>query len=299
MTKLTLGPLLYGWPADKRRGFFAQIADDAPVDTVHLGEVVCAKRLPFIDPLLPDLFERLERGGKEVVLSTLALVMSEEDREIGRAMCDAESDGWLVEANDLSAVHQLTGRDFAVGPLINTYDEGTVQYLATLGATRICLPPELSLSTITKIAGTQLAEIELQIFGRLQLAISARCPHARSYKLRKDGCQFICGEDLDGLDVDTLDRQDFLAVNGLQTQSHAYAEYSDEVEALLSAGVERYRLSPQDCDMISVANAYRALLESKIDPAECQAQLKLAAPNPTFSNGFLHGVAGVEHAAAS
>ncbi len=299
MTKLTLGPLAYNWPADKRRDFYARIADEAPVDTVHLGEVVCAKRLPFIDPLLPDLIERLERGGKEVVLSTLALVMSAEDRQINRTLCDEDHGPWLIEANDLSAVHQMAAQDFAVGPLVNTYDEGTAEYLASLGATRICLPPELSLGTIATIAGAGLCEIELQIFGRLPLAISARCPHARAYKLRKDGCQFICGEDPDGLDVETLDHQPFLVVNGLQTQSHAYAEYSGELDALKSAGVERYRLSPQDCDMVKVADIYRAALDGSIDAAETQARLGLLAPNATFSNGFLYGRAGVEHAEAS
>ena len=40
---LTLGTLLHNWPADRRRDFYFRIADEAPVDTVCLGEVVCAK----------------------------------------------------------------------------------------------------------------------------------------------------------------------------------------------------------------------------------------------------------------
>ena len=39
----------------------------------------------------------------------------------------------------------------------------------------------------------------------------------------KDNCQFVCGVDLDGRTVDTLDGQQFLAVNGVQTLSAATA----------------------------------------------------------------------------
>ena len=58
-TKLTLGPLLFNWTAEQRRDFYARIADEAPVDTVYLGEVVCPKRLPFFQGDLPDIAERL------------------------------------------------------------------------------------------------------------------------------------------------------------------------------------------------------------------------------------------------
>ena len=47
---LTLGPLLFHWPAHKRRDFYLRIADEAPIDTVYLGEVVCSKREPFFEP---------------------------------------------------------------------------------------------------------------------------------------------------------------------------------------------------------------------------------------------------------
>ena len=47
-TTLTLGPLLFNWSPERWRGFYARIADEAPVERVCLGEVVCSKRLPFI-----------------------------------------------------------------------------------------------------------------------------------------------------------------------------------------------------------------------------------------------------------
>ncbi len=75
--KLTIGPLFFNWPLERQRDFYLRLADEAPVDSVCLGEVVCAKRVPFLEPLWPEVIERLGRAGKEVVLSTPALVMGE------------------------------------------------------------------------------------------------------------------------------------------------------------------------------------------------------------------------------
>ncbi len=47
--QLTLGPLLYHWDAEKRRDFYFKIADEAPVDCVYLGEVICSKREPYFE----------------------------------------------------------------------------------------------------------------------------------------------------------------------------------------------------------------------------------------------------------
>ncbi len=47
--ELTLGPILFHWPAEQKLDFYARIADEAPIDTVYLGEVICSKRSPFFD----------------------------------------------------------------------------------------------------------------------------------------------------------------------------------------------------------------------------------------------------------
>ena len=65
MTQLTLGPIAYHWSADARRDFYARIADEAPVDEVYLGEVICSKRAPFQEADLPAMIERLEREPAE------------------------------------------------------------------------------------------------------------------------------------------------------------------------------------------------------------------------------------------
>ena len=41
---LTLGPVLLNWRAESWRDFYFQVADEMPVDTVFLGEVICSKR---------------------------------------------------------------------------------------------------------------------------------------------------------------------------------------------------------------------------------------------------------------
>ena len=61
---LTLGPSLFNWSADYLADFYARIADEAEVERVHVGEVVCGKRMPFSDPAWPAIIERLERAGK-------------------------------------------------------------------------------------------------------------------------------------------------------------------------------------------------------------------------------------------
>ncbi|MCB1784587.1 MAG: U32 family peptidase, partial [Alphaproteobacteria bacterium] len=73
--QLTMGPILFHWPADKKRDFYFRIADEAPVDTVYIGEVVCSKRAPFFEAHCDEVAERLTKAGKKVVFSSLAEIM--------------------------------------------------------------------------------------------------------------------------------------------------------------------------------------------------------------------------------
>jgi O2-independent ubiquinone biosynthesis protein UbiV len=290
--KLTLGPNLFNWPTSEWHDFYARIADEAPIDRVCVGEAVCSKRTPFRNDVIADVIERLERGGKEVVLTTLALPTSK--REVNEIV-ETANDRFLIEANDITTVALLQGRPFVVGPFVNVYNEGTLAEFATLGATTVCLPPELPLEAIGKIAARSCSvDIELFAFGRTPLALSARCYHARIHNLPKDACKFVCEQDLDGLTVDTLDDDHFLTVNGIQTMSHTVTALSSEVRELDRAGVGRLRLSPQTCDMVEVANAYRDLLDQRIGASELLVRLEgLQLPAPV-ANGYLHGRKGVE-----
>ena len=166
MSKLSIGPVLFNWKPEVWRDFYFRIADEAPVDSVHLGEVVCSKRLPFFEKYIPEVAERLAAAGKEVVLSSLALVMTERERDGIRSLAEAAGD-FLIEANDYSAAAALAGKPHVIGPLVNVYNEGTLGYVTRNGAIRVCLPPELSAATIAVLAAEKQAEIEVMAFGRL------------------------------------------------------------------------------------------------------------------------------------
>lgn len=293
--RLTLGPLLFNWPAERRRDFYARIADETPVDVVYLGEVACSKRAPFVEPLLPEIAERLERAGKEVIYSTLALVMSPRERESLRAL--AAEPGFRIEANDVTALALVAGRPHVVGPFVNLYNEATLAWLAGNGTGRVVLPAELPAVSIERLAASATArgvEIEIQAFGRLPLALSARCYHARAHGLSKDGCRYVCGEDADGLGVTTVERQPFLAINGTMTMSHAVHCAAREMPRLAATGVGLFRLWPQAVDMAAVAAAFRALLDGKAGPGETLERLEALVPFAPLADGYLHGLAGAE-----
>lgn len=290
MTTLTLGPVLYHWPAEKLREFYFRIAEEAPVDRVVIGEVICSKRRPFFAPHLEEVAARLTGAGKEVIHATPALVMSAVDRRLNREL--AEREGFFVEANDLSAVALLAGRPHGIGPYINVYNEGTLLELEALGARRICLPPELPIRSLGILATKAKAELEIHAFGRLPLALSARCYHARSRNRQKAQCRFVCEEDPDGLPLDTLDGQGFLAINGIQTLSHSYANLLGELGELQNLGIRSFRLSPQDCDMVAVTLNFRAVLTGEREAAAATEHLHRLLPGTEFCNGYFHGLAG-------
>ncbi|MCF8470374.1 MAG: U32 family peptidase [Parvibaculum sp.] len=297
---LTLGSLLFNWTPAQWSDFYARIADEAPVDRVCLGEVVCSKRLPFYIDRIPDTIERLQRAGKTVVLSSLALVTLKRERQMCADL--ALDSGLEIEVNDLTMLaHLEPGRPITISPLINVYNEGTLGFLAKRGATNICLPPELPLASIEALSeAAALAGVQSEVwaFGRVPLAMSGRCYHARVHKLSKDNCQFVCGEDLDGLKVETLDNEDFLAINGVQTLSYTYCNLLGDIGRLRAAGVSSFRLSPHTCDMVEVARLFRGVLDGGMEQDEAMRAAAALVPDAEFSNGFLNGTQGAayEHA---
>ena len=78
--ELAIGPLLFNWAPDRVETFYARIADEAPVKTVYLGEVVCGKRQPLLQHALARSAERLQAAGKTVIWSTLALPTTPRER---------------------------------------------------------------------------------------------------------------------------------------------------------------------------------------------------------------------------
>lgn len=291
---LTMGPVLFHWPEQQKRDFWFKIADEAPVDTVYLGEVVCSKRTPFFDHSLEEVAARLQRGGKRVVWSTLAEVVSKLDRKVIESFCNFDD----VEANDVSALHYLDGKPHRIGQYLNTYNEETIRHLAKNGATHFSLPVELPIGTIRELAkaATEVgAGVEVQVFGKVSLALSARCYHARAHGRTKDNCMFVCEKDPDGMDLKTHSGKPFLSVNGIQTLSEKYLNLSSEIDALQEAGVTAFRLSPHTCDMPGIATAYRQLLDGAISVGELDGKLDGLGVPAQRMNGFLHGRPGFEN----
>ncbi|PTW61006.1 collagenase-like PrtC family protease [Breoghania corrubedonensis] len=288
---LTLGPVLFNWSAERLRDFYATIADRSAFDRVHVGEVVCGKRMPFSDPVWPDIIAMLEDAGKEVVVSALALPATVRERKTIAALC--EDDDRLVEINDVTALSQRGGKPFVVGPFVNVYNEGTVRLMASRGARTVCVPVELPLASLTSMAQS-CPDIEFEVFafGRLPLALSGRCYHARLHGLHKDSCRFICDQDPDGLDVETMDGQPFLAANGIQTLSHGVQAFCPAPEEAARAGVRRLRLSPHTVNMVAAGDTYRSLLDGRIEPAEALNRLRGLNLPGELVDGYERGLAG-------
>lgn len=291
--KLTLGPVLFNWPAETWRDFYFRIADEGDVDVVCVGEAVCSKRAPFHAPYIADVIERLLDAGKSVTLGTLALIMNDREMADLRTLT-ADAEGMEVEANDVAACALLAGKPHVIGPFVNIYNEDTLNYFAARGAKRVCLPVELGRDAIRVLTATKAADIEVFAFGRLPLAISARCYHARHHGLHKDSCQFVCDKDPDGLELDTLDNEAFLAVNGVQTMSHTYQNLVAELAEMRDMGVSHFRLSPHTCDMVAVAKVYRDVLSGALEPEAADRELGDLTEGAPFSNGYYHGRRGVE-----
>jgi collagenase-like PrtC family protease len=293
--QISLGPVLYNWPPEQWRDFYFRVADEAPIDVVSVGEIVCSKRSPFFAPYLPDVIERLENAGKQILLGSLILVSQRRERR--QTDEQVKVSGMMVEVNDLTCLKSMDGRPHAIGPFVNVYNEASAAFHVQRGASRICLPPELPMKSIAVIASSlPQAVFEVFAFGRVPLAISARCYHARVHKLAKDNCRFVCEKDRDGLVVKTLDDQDFLTINGVQTLSYTCTNLLGDIDALKESAVRSLRLSPQDCDMVAVARIFRDVIDGRDDAENGSRRLAELYPNVPFSNGFLHGKPGFSYA---
>lgn len=291
--KLSLGPLLYFWSRDDVFSFYRQAAS-WPVDIVYLGEVVCSKRRLLRLEDWMTLAEELQTAGKEVVISTLALI--EAESELINLRHIVANGRFAVEANDMGAVRLLAEHNvpFVAGPHLNVYNGETLALLRDLGAMRWVAPVEMGRDTYRAIHEVCPAGLETEAFafGRIPLAFSARCFTARHFKLPKDDCQLRCADFSDGLQLDSQDGKQFLAVNGIQTQSATTCNLIGEVPEMPGLGIDVVRLSPQSRHMNKVVAAFRAVIDGTMTAQQGLTALKgLTRGEP--SNGFWHGKAGM------
>jgi len=287
--QLTMGPVLFNWPAEIWRDFYYCVADEMPVTRVCIGEVVCSKRMPFFEPFYADVVERLQRAGKQVVASTLAEVMIKRERDMVRDLCSMPD--IMIEANDAAAIYHLRGRPFCAGTYLNVYNEDTLRYLKNLGAVHFALPVELpraALAVLGACAATENTALEVTVFGRAPLALSARCYHARAHGRMKDNCQFVCEKDPDGMPLSTLQKENFLVINGVQTLSYNCLNLLQEMPELIEIGVNHFRLSPHSTDMKQITDVFHDVLCGAISTDTGLHILSDIGLRVPFSNGFFH-----------
>lgn len=297
--KVAVGPLLFGWPETKIRDLYLELAGLAETDILYLGEVVCSKRSISGVPWQVKVAEELKRSGKEVVLSTLAMPTTEAELQSIRDIVDAADEmGLLVEANDISALSIVSerGMEFVAGPHLNIYSHGMVRHLNQQGARRIVLPLELPAREIPAVTGNgHNGHVQVEYFahGHLPLTFSARCYAARAHGLSKQDCRHVCFLNPDGIEMDTLDGQEFATINGTQMMSFLPFTTLNHVDDLAAYGVSVLRISPQAKGTAEVVRQFKAVAGG-LETAEAALQ-KLTGSRPVeevFCNGYYYGKQG-------
>jgi collagenase-like PrtC family protease len=293
MLKLALGPVLYYWPRATMMAFYDMVAA-SPVDIVYLGETVCSRRHELRVPDWLELAERLAAAGKEVVLSTQALLESGADLATLRKLTG--NGRFAVEANDIGAVHLAAGSlPFVAGPHLNLYNEDSAALMARLGARRWVAPLEMGRDAVALMRKARPAGTETEVFayGRMPLAFSARCFTARQRNLGKDNCEFSCLAHPDGLALKTRDADGFLVLNGTQIQSHLVYNLIGQLDDIAAIGVEVVRISPQAADTGAVIGLFDAVRRGTLDAAQAEARLAPLMPAPGC-DGYWFGKPGLE-----
>ncbi len=220
-----LGPMLFFWPKAELEPFYQQ-AISQPCQRIYLGETVCPKRRELKPADWLALGRELNKAGKEVVFSTLALIQSPAELLAIKKLCD--NGELIIEANDLGAVqlayeHRLP---FVGGPALNVYNLDTLRLLVDKGMTTWVPPVELSRDWLLDIHRAaekdgirERFQLEVFGYGYLPLAYSARCFTARAENRHKDDCELVCINDPSGRQALTQEGEPVFNLNGIQTQS--------------------------------------------------------------------------------
>lgn len=237
--------------AERNAGRFYQQAAVSRADIIYLGEAVCSKRRATKVSDWLDMAKSLAGSGKQVVLSTLALVQA--SSELGELKRYVENGDFLLEASDLGVVNMCAERKlpFVAGHALNCYNAVTLRLLLKQGMTRWCMPVELSrdwlvnlLNQCDELGIRNQFEVEVLSYGHLPLAYSARCFTARSEDRPKDECETCCIKYPNGRDVLSQENQQVFVLNGIQTMSGYVYNLGNELTSMQGL-VDIVRLSPR------------------------------------------------------
>jgi len=288
--KYSLGPVLYYWPKETLEKFY-QAAANSSAETIYLGESVCSKRRATKTGDWLDMAKTLAGQGKQVVLSTLALVQA--PSELNELKRYVENGEFLIEANDLGAVNMAAERKlpFVAGHALNCYNAVTLRLLLKQGMVRWCMPVELSrdwlanmLIQCDELGIRDKFEVEVLSYGHLPLAYSARCFTARSEDKPKDECETCCIKYPVGRNMLSQENQQVFVLNGIQTMSGYVYNLGNELTSMKGL-VDMVRLSPMGMETLRVMEAFRKNENGS-------APLSLAAQSDC--NGYWRRVAGLE-----
>lgn len=288
--KYSLGPVLYYWPKETLEKFY-QAAAKSSADVIYLGEAVCSKRRATKVGDWLDMAKMLANEGKQVVLSTLALVQA--PSELNELKRYVENGDFLIEANDIGSVNMAAERKlpFVAGHALNCYNAVTLRLLHKQGMMRWCMPVELSrdwlanmLDQCDELGIRNKFEVEVLSYGHLPLAYSARCFTARSEDRAKDECETCCIKYPNGRDMRSQEQQQVFVLNGIQTMSGYVYNLGNEL-ASMQGLVDIVRLSPMGIGTLDVLDAFRANENGS-------APLPLAARSDC--NGYWRRLAGLE-----
>ncbi|MBG6244664.1 U32 family peptidase [Candidatus Symbiopectobacterium sp. 'North America'] len=253
--KYALGTILYYWQKTDVEAFY-QAASQNSADIIYLGETVCSKRRAIKVGDWLDLAKQLAASGKQIVLSTLALIQA--PSELSELKRYVENGEFLLEANDLGAVNMAADRHlpFVAGHALNCYNAHTLRLLHKQGMMRWCMPVELSrdwlsdlLDQCDELGFRYQFEVEVLSYGHLPLSYSARCFTARSENRAKDECETYCIKSPQGRAMLSQENQQVFVLNGIQTQSGYCYNLGNEL-ASMQGLVDIVRLSPQSLDTL-------------------------------------------------
>lgn len=290
--KLALGPLQYYWSRVTTMQFYESMSD-APLDIIYLGETVCSRRHELRLPDWLEIADMLSQAGKDVVLSSQVLIESGTDMATLKKI--VENGRYTVEANDMGAVHGLSGQSFIAGPYLNIYNSPTLDLIAKQGAQRWVMPLEMSAADLAHMQAGRPTGLQTEVFayGRMPLAFSARCFTARNRNLPKDNCQYVCMDHPDGLLLETRESQPFLVLNGIQTQSALVHNLINEIGAMRDLNVDVVRISPQSQYTTEIISLFDQVITGKLAASQAFDQMHGLMPADPC-NGYWHGKPGLE-----